>query len=130
LRDSVTRIEELIQRIVREEWSARRVEQYATKLGAGASEEDGEVGPSRPAPSVPAPRPARASKGGAARGERGAPAPEVPVKQATAPGPVLMRSDDRVVIEVKRIHRGGLSPEEREELIAVLEELLMRTRRA
>lgn len=132
LRDTVTKIEALIERIVREKWSARRLEQYATKLGAGASEDDAEVGASVTTPPAPArePQPSRVEKAGSAEVERGASASGTRMKHPLAQAPVLTRSEDSVTIQVKRIQRGGLSPEEREELIALLEDLLMRARRA
>jgi ParB/RepB/Spo0J family partition protein len=131
LRDTASRVTKLIERIVRERWTYRRIEQYATKLGAGASEEDAEAAdpPTRPADS-PRPRPK--------------PVEEVPATTVAAPvalepapapvgdgsTPVLVRVEGRVIIAEHRIQRGGLTPEEREELIGVLEELLMRVRRA
>jgi ParB family transcriptional regulator, chromosome partitioning protein len=130
LRESVARIEGLIERIVREKWSARRIEQYATKLGAGGGEDEADAAGSSTPPTLP-----KARQKPAARQLAEAPdvKPEVSVSEepvAQPPAPVLLRRDGRVVIEETRIHRGGLTPEEREELIAVLEELLMRVRRA
>jgi ParB family transcriptional regulator, chromosome partitioning protein len=129
LRDTVTRVEKLIERIVREKWSARRIEQYATKLGAGAGEDDAEVAGA----SAPAPRPTSGEAACPAPADPPRPDPEVPAPKPDvppAPAQVLERRDGRVVIDESRIHRGGLTPEEREALIAVLEELLMRARRA
>jgi hypothetical protein len=45
------------------------------------------------------------------------------------PPPLFTREHGRVVIEEARIQRGLVTPEGREQLIAVLEELLMRVRR-
>jgi hypothetical protein len=45
------------------------------------------------------------------------------------PPPLFTREHGRVVIEEARIQRGLVTPDEREQLIAVLEELLMRVRR-
>jgi hypothetical protein len=129
LRDTAAKVEKLIERIVREKWSARRIEQYATKLGAGASEEEAEAGASvTTAPPAP-PRQSRpAAPPATPQGDRSDPATDAE-HVAEAPPSVLTRADGRVVIEEKRIQRGVLTPEEREELIAVLEELLMRVRR-
>jgi ParB family chromosome partitioning protein len=130
LRDTAARIEKLIARIVAEKWSSRRIEQYATKLGAGAGEEDAGAA----TPSTPTQRPAVQRQPASPRPAKPAHAEddvsEAKQELAQAPVPVLARRDGRVVIEETRIHRGGLTPEEREQLIAVLEELLMRVRRA
>lgn len=127
LRDTTKRIEKLIERIAGEKWSARRIEQYATKLGAGAGEDDADpAGPPAPAPRPTSSEPATCREPARPDSEMSAPKPEV----APARVRVLERRDGRVSIDESRIHRGGLTPEEREELIAVLEELLMRARRA
>ncbi|MCM2333304.1 MAG: ParB/RepB/Spo0J family partition protein [Anaeromyxobacteraceae bacterium] len=128
LRDTTSRISKLIERVVREKWSARRLEQYATKLGAGASEEDAET-PDRSAeaPEPPAVRSKPTLKAGASPAEAKAPVASAPVEEG--PAPVVTRADGRVIIAEHRIQRGGLTPEEREEVIAVLEDLLMRARR-
>jgi ParB family chromosome partitioning protein len=131
LRDTASKIEKLIERMVRERWSARRIEQYATKLGAGASEEEAEGASSAPTVPSASARQARAVR--TVSSATPASEPSAPTAEdsgrAQPPPPVLTRSDGRVVIEEKRIQRGMLTPEEREELIAVLEELLMRVRR-
>jgi ParB/RepB/Spo0J family partition protein len=131
LRDTVANIATLIGRIVHEKWSTRRIEQYATKLGAGANDEEAESGP--PGRTTPA-APARKQLGGGAdQPQASDPGRETPVSAVASkqqPTPVLVRAEGGVLIDEKRIHRGGLTPEEREELITVLEELLMRVRRA
>ena len=130
LRDTASRVTKLIEQIVREQWTYRRIEQYATKLGAGASEEDAEaVDPtSRPA------EPTRSPPGSAEEAPPTTVAAPAPLAPAPAPAedgstPVVVRAEGRVIIAEHRIQRGGLTPEEREELIGVLEELLMRVRR-
>jgi ParB family chromosome partitioning protein len=129
---SAERIERLIERIAREKWSTRRIEQYATKLGASGDDET-ETGA--------APEDERTA---AAHGEEltgtapeatyaslGSPGvPEQRLPDRTPPLPLLTRADGRIVIEEARIGRGLLSPEDRAELIAVLEDLLMRVRRS
>lgn len=128
LRDTTSRVAKLIERIVRERWSARRLEQYATKLGAGANEEDAET----PDPPAKAPEPAAARPKPALKADAlpaGARAPVAPTPVEERPAPVVARADGRVIIAEHRIQRGGLTPEEREEVIAVLEDLLMRARR-
>jgi hypothetical protein len=129
LRNTAARIEKLIERIAREKWSARRIEQYATKLGAGASEEEAEGASSaqRPASARQA-RSVRTASPAAPPSAPNAPAAEAG-EFAEPPPRILTRVDGRVVIEARRIQRGVLTPEEREELIAVLEELLMSVRR-
>jgi ParB family chromosome partitioning protein len=132
LRDTAARIEKLIQRAAREKWSARRLEQYATKLGAGASEEEAEGASS----TVSAQRPESARQPrsvGTASPATPPSAPNAPPDEAgevaQPPPRVLTRAGGHLVIEEKLIQRGVLTPEEREELIAVLEDLLMRVRR-
>jgi ParB family chromosome partitioning protein len=132
LRETAARIEKLIERIAREKWSARRIEQYATRLGAGVSEEEAE----RASSAAPTERPASARQPRSVRTASPATPPSAPNapavearENAEPPPRVFTRIDGRVVIEEMRIQRGVLTPEEREELIAVLEDLLMRVRR-
>lgn len=129
------RAEKLLERIVRERWPIRRIEAHAKKVAGGAAEEaeDGlphdAVGDSPVTPTEPH---------GGADAEHGAPrsaadAPERRPDPEASRGPMaplLTRENGRVVIEEARIQRGKVTPEEREQLIAVLEELLMRVRRA
>ena len=129
LRDTVDKISKLLERIIREKWSARRIEQYATKLGAGVAEDEGDGAgqePPAPAGSKPRSKPARPSS-------EHATAAAAPTAAAPGDGPtvaLIERGEGRVSIAEHRIQKGGLSPEEREELIALLEDLLMRVRRA
>lgn len=89
------RIEELLERIVREKWSVRRIEQHAKRVAVAVAR--------AAAPDAPAPR--------------------------RPPGPLLAQSEGRVVIDERRLKLGPVSPEERTELVAVIEDLLYRVRR-
>jgi ParB family chromosome partitioning protein len=128
------RTEKLLERIVREKWPIRRIEAQAKRVAGGGDDqvegglEHDEVAAS---PAQPAERRCAADP------ENGAPEIAAPVSDRHAepdaalstPAPLLTRENGRVVIEESRIKPGGVTPEEREQLIAVLEELLMRTRR-
>jgi hypothetical protein len=46
------------------------------------------------------------------------------------PAPVVLRTGNKIVIDVGRIERREINPAEREHLINLFEELLMKTRRA
>jgi hypothetical protein len=89
------RTEELLERIVRERWSIRRIERHAKQLVAAALR-------------VPAP---------------------VSVPQGGPQAPLLVRGKGRVVIDERRLQDGAVTPEERRELVAVIEGLLWRVRR-
>ena len=123
LAEAVRKTEQLIERIVREGWSIRRLEQFAKKT-AGAGGEPEESGSPKSeelrAEAEPVGSPTTASSAPAA-GEH---AP------AVAPPPLFTRADGRVLIEERRIVRGGVRREEREQLITLLEDLLMHVRRA
>jgi len=133
--EALKRVEKLLERIVREKWPIRRIEQHAKKV-AGGGTEDGLVIASTP-PATNDPAPTAAPSAGETRrpsqlnaGESAAPAPTAaPAPVASTPPPLLTRENGRVVIEEARIQRGTVTPEDREKLIAVLEELLMRVRR-
>lgn len=106
-------LDELIDRVVNERWSVRRLERYARELEGGRVQQ--KRGRRSPAP------------------ESGAEAP--PSGHATRPavpagGPPYRLSDAELVLDVDRIARRDVSPEEREELIKVLEQLLTMVRRA
>jgi ParB family transcriptional regulator, chromosome partitioning protein len=118
-------IEVLIDRIVTEGWSIRRIEQYALEIdarGESVSEDAGEK--------------AEGAAAKRARKVRAPPAPGTPAAAAPVPTagpepiPLVEHGDGRIVLDAARIARGDISPEEREHLIAVLEELLMQVRRA
>ena len=127
--EALKRVEKLLERIVREKWPIRRIEQHAKKVAGGADEEgtDGATAPSDAPPAKPMqPRRPPEHEAGEIEGER---SKEAPGSIAIAPPPLLVRENGRVVIQEARIQRGSVTPEEREQLIAVLEELLMRVRR-
>lgn len=109
------KLQEIIDRVIRERWSIRTLERYA---------------PGEPAPTAPAPFPAIAPT---ANGDQ----PPSSVVSAVPSGPTAtasalayLRRGDRLVIEVGRIDRKEITPEERESLINILEDLLTRVRRA
>ena len=102
------RIDSLIERIVREQWPLRRVEQYGARVAGVTQPASGEDGDAEAGATVPA-----ASRPGRMAG-----------------GPLFSCRDGRVVIDAKRLEQGEISPEERAQLIAVLEDLLSKTRHA
>lgn len=133
--EAQARAEKLLERIVREKWPIRRIEAHAKKVAGGADDEPEEGLPGAAGGDAPG---TRTGPHGTAGDDHGAPGPaaEAPgVHAAPEPSraratPLLSRENGRVVIEEARIQRGNVTPEEREQLIAVLEELLMRVRRA
>ncbi len=107
-------LDELIDRVVNERWTIRRLERYARDLDdAGTHPKTAQrAGSDRARPAEPVP-------------ERVVPAP-TPATTSTAP---FRRVDNGVFIDTGRVARRQVSPEEREELINILEELLMAVRR-
>jgi ParB/RepB/Spo0J family partition protein len=106
-------LDELIDRVVNERWSIRRLEKYAREL------EGGRAGRRRDRGSA-----AARDHGNAASGARGSVGgPTVP-----ADGPPYRRERAELVLDVDRIERRDVSPEEREELINLLEHLLSEVR--
>jgi hypothetical protein len=89
--------EELLDRILRERWSVRRIEEHAKRVAA--------AGVRRSSPGFALPR------AGFSR------------------PPVLVCGEGRVVIDEIRIQQGSLTREEREKLVAMIEDLLWRVRR-
>ncbi len=108
-------VDELIDRVVNERWSIRRLEMYARDLEGGRA-------PRRPKPRSPAPQ----RREDDAQGWRAA----VAARALTADGPPYRLDGDELVLNVERIARRDVSPEEREELIKVLEQILTMVRRA
>ncbi len=113
---ALRRIDALAERVVREEWSVKRLEQYATKIvgGSGAGTDGARV--------VEEPDATRPGDGGAstaraepARGGRRA---------------LVSRQDGLLLVDEDRVEHGELLPEERATLIALLEEILTKTRHA
>lgn len=119
--------EQLLERVVAEKWSVRRIEQYATRLSGGNDDEPrGAMPTTRMRPDAESQAPAGRGQGGS-----GGDAGESIVASGAVQGatPLCSRRDGQVVIQESRIQRGCVTPEEREQLIALLEELLMRVRR-
>lgn len=108
-------LDELIDRVVNERWSIRRLEKYARELEGGRAQRRRE----RRSPTPLRREDAASSLRGAAA------APAVP-----ADGPPYRLDEEQLVLDVDRIARRDVSPEEREELIKVLEQLLTMVRRA
>lgn len=120
--EAVHRIEKLIARIVEEKWSIRRLEQYGNKGRAPTS-----TRPDGDCPETPKPEKLDGDTHASTVGgeERTQAAPAVP----QLPSPIVVREGGRLVIDEHRIERRDVTPEEREQLIEVLEGLLMRVRR-
>lgn len=112
---ATAKLEELIDRVVNERWTIRRLEHYARRVLDGAEEG-----------SLPAP-----ARGGRLVTASAGPSMSSPrVASATVASPPLFRRDENgVFIDTGRIARRQVSPEEREELIKILEELIMAVRR-
>jgi ParB family chromosome partitioning protein len=116
-RRAAAQLDELVDRVVNERWTIRRLEHYARKEVDGADEAKSQQSPG---PAVRAPA-AAAQRAAVSRSEAVA-------KPAGAPP--YRRDATGVLINAGRIARNQISPEEREELINILEELLMAVRRA
>jgi ParB/RepB/Spo0J family partition protein len=132
--EALKRVEKLLERIVREKWPIRRIEQHAKKVAGGDDEESAVATSSGPSGEGATAAPATGSRSADATPDEAAkvgPQEEVPDIEVLpdVPPPLFTREHGRVVIEEARIQRGLVTPEEREQLIAVLEELLMRVRR-
>lgn len=111
---AIAEINELIDRVVNERWSIRRLEKHARELEGGRVQRRRDR---RPAPQV---------------GGEDAPSGRAAVASRALPadGPPYRLDDAELVLAVDRIARRDVSPEEREELINVLEQLLTLVRRA
>ncbi len=114
---ALAQVEDLIDRVVNDRWSIRRLERFARDVAGGG----GDVGKSN----------------GTAAGDAAASHLAAVVSRgvATTParaaaGPPFRRTEGGVFIDTNRVARRQVSPEEREELIRILEELLMAVRRA
>jgi ParB family chromosome partitioning protein len=101
---ALRRIDALIGRIAGEEWPLRRVERYVARVvgDAGHGEGEGEAEP------IAGPQPPAAPPG----------------------APLFRNRDGQVVIDSARLEHGEVVPEERAALIALLEDLLTKTRHA
>jgi len=118
---ALRRIDRLIERFLTEGWNMRRLERFASKPGQGDDEAgDAEV-------------PAAGTETAATRRRAKKPndAKDAPDGQASSvPAPVVVRTGSKIAIDVGRIERREINPAEREHLINLFEELLMKTRRA
>jgi hypothetical protein len=112
---ALTDLDELIDRVVNERWSIRRLEKYARELEGGRA-------PRRRERRSPAPQP---REGGAPSGRAAVATRALPVD-----GPPYRLDGYELVLDVDRIARREVSADEREELIKVLERLLTLVRRA
>jgi ParB family chromosome partitioning protein len=133
--EALGRTQKLLERIVKEKWPIRRIEKHAKEIAGGAGDEDG-ADPMTPRASEPVDRPPAMGTGGTetARQPDGGEPEKAASRPAASPSPTTPRAlftqeGGRVVIEGDRIQRGQVTPEEREQLIAILEDLLMRVRR-
>ncbi len=114
---ALRRIDALIERVVREHWSVRRVERHAGRIVGGGAPEAGENEDGSETATVEA----TVTRVGALRKAPAAPAD---------PGALCTREEGRIVIDQARLEHGEIAPEERAALIALLEELLTKTRHA
>jgi ParB family chromosome partitioning protein len=115
---ALAQVEELIDRVVYERWSIRRLEAYARRIV------DGEASPGGPPPTAR----------GASAGHSGAPDAALallpsPGSGETSPeGPPWRRERAGLWLDTGRIVRGAVSAHERAALIALFEDLLWRAR--
>ena len=118
---ALRRIDRLIERFLTEGWNIRRLERFASKPGQGDDEAgDADV---------------RAVGIEAAANRRGAKKPKdakdaADGQASSVPPSPAQRTGDKIVIDAGRIDRREINPAEREYLINLFEELLMKTRRA
>ncbi|WP_198133795.1 ParB/RepB/Spo0J family partition protein [Anaeromyxobacter dehalogenans] len=133
--EALKRVDKLLERIVREKWPIRRIEQHAKKVAGGDDEESAALTNSGlSGEAVSAASTAVGNRSSDTTPEEAAEVvtPEVVTESEVLPDsspPLFSREHGRVVIEEARIQRGVVTPDEREQLIAILEELLMRVRR-
>lgn len=131
--EALKRVEKLLERVVREKWPIRRIEQHAKKV-AGGEDEESSASSGLSGEAVTAAPPAVGNRSADTTPDEAA---KVVAQEVVAeiealpdtPPPLFTREHGRVVIEEALIQRGLVTPDEREQLIAVLEELLMRVRR-
>lgn len=115
--EALKRIERLVDRFVKEEWSVRRLEQFVARLEAKDAP-DSKGGAAQDVD----------TEGRAAKGDGDvAPAPAGATKSRR---PIVERVGETLVLDVDRIERHELSPEERAALITLFEDLLFKTRRS
>jgi ParB/RepB/Spo0J family partition protein len=122
---ALKRIERLVERYVGEGWTMRKLERFAARLDAkdGARVQDG-ADPEGTGEQTQPPA-ARARK------VDGRPvASEQAEAGLAASGLVMQRRGGLLVLDLERIERRALSPEERAALIELFEDLLFKTRRS
>lgn len=101
---ALRRIASLVEKVAAGGWSLRKLEQYGARGNGKVSATKDEYRPAEGSSAAPAePRPS---------------------------APLVVRDGARVVIDTARLERGEIAPEERASLIALLEELLGKTRHA
>lgn len=115
--EALKRIERLVERFVKEEWSVRRLEQFVARLEAKDAS-DSKAGVAQDV----------AADGRAGKGDGDAAA--APVGATKDRRPIVERVGETLVLNVERIERHELSPEERAALITLFEDLLFKTRRS
>ncbi len=115
--EALKRIERLVERFVKEEWSVRRLEQFVARLEAK---------------DAPDSKPGAAQDVAAERRAGRSDADAVPAPAGATKGrrPIVERVGETLVLDVGRIERHELSPEERAALITLLEDLVFKTRRS
>jgi ParB family transcriptional regulator, chromosome partitioning protein len=118
--DALRRIEKLIERVVREQWSIRKLEQYTAKL-VGRGEDD--ASPSSDAADVASVPAQSASLPPVA-------VPDARKQSSPSARPLFRESEGHLVIDLARLSRGQVEPGDREKFIALLEDLLARARRS
>ena len=110
---ALKRIERLIERYVRDQWTVRRLEKFEARTDPEGPEdrerEPKDVGVAA-APAAPITTTARVAAG-------------------QEPRPAVARAAGKVTIDLDLIERGQVSPEERAALIGFLEDLLFKVRR-
>jgi ParB/RepB/Spo0J family partition protein len=121
---ALAQVEELIDRVVYERWTIRRLEAHAKHLADGGQQEAPLVARSPPVAT------AAAQALPVAQDETLALLPSLPPTQASPEGEPWHKERGGVWLDTGRVARGELSAHERAALISFLEELLMRTRRA
>ncbi len=117
---ALRRIESLIERVVRDQWSLKRIEQYAARVAGGGGSEAASEEDARPDHEASDGSGPTASSSGAAR---------LPADESRR-GALVGRKDGRLLVDVERLEHGTISPEERASLIVLLEDLLTKTRHA
>lgn len=134
--EALGRTQKLLERIVKEKWPIRRIEKHAKEIAGGACDDDAAepvAADSGATGGPPAPGTGRTEspeqRDGRDEPSQAASRPAAGSLPKTPPALFTQEGGGRVIIEGDRIQRGQVTPEEREQLIAILEDLLMRVRR-